>query len=86
MSRFYKIRIIGSIMVLERKTFPRVRVFISLKKNLPEIVRISLLEDCSGAEVAQVLRMINYFLNHFSFDDLPVNRTGRGFDLSREFL
>ncbi len=53
-------------MVMERKIFPRLRVFIRIEKIIPEIIGITLLEECSAAEVAKVLRMINYFLDHFS--------------------
>lgn len=48
-------------MIVERLAHPRLRIYISIK-DLPEIIKISLQEDCSAADIARVIRKINHLL------------------------
>lgn len=66
MHRFYKIRIIGTVMVVERLPAPKMRLLISLDKNIPEISRILLLDKCSADLIARTIKKVSSFLVQYS--------------------
>lgn len=64
--QIFKIRIIGSVMIVERLPAPRMRFLITLDKNIPEISRISLIDECSADYIARSVRKINKILVDYS--------------------
>jgi hypothetical protein len=66
MGSSYHIRKIGSVMVLERISTPRIRIFICWDHLIPEIVRIYPLETCNAEDMSEVIKEVNYYIDHMS--------------------
>lgn len=61
-NRFYRVRTIGPIMVVENLMPPRMRIFIRIDRNLPEIIKITLLDKCTPRDIARNIRRLSCFL------------------------
>lgn len=59
----YEIRRFGDYLVIYRVIYPRIRVYVCYSRLIPEIVRISLLDKCSGLIIAPAIKDINQLIS-----------------------
>lgn len=62
----YKIRRILDYIILERITFPRIRVFILTKNPMLEIKKISLLDKCNTLSIAGAIIETNTLISQLT--------------------
>jgi hypothetical protein len=62
----YKIRKILDYIILERLTYPRLRVFILTKNPIFEIKKISLLDKCETSSVAGAINETNTLISQLT--------------------
>jgi hypothetical protein len=58
----------GDFHILRKRTFPRLKARVDLRKLIPEIKDIDFLDCCSVAEEAQAITEVGVFLESFNLE------------------